>query len=408
MKDIYKVLLIAFLSRIIMFVVSTICNHLFTYVNANYMDVTSINSFPFIGQFDRWDSNIYIIIAHYGYPSGYPDVNTYFPQYAHSQFVPTLARAEWAFFPLYPMTVKVGAFLFAPFLSTTYSLMLSGFIISNTAFFVSVVFFYRLTQRLLKNSQVAVISTIFYAFCGGTVFMSAIFTEALFMALTLGSFYCLEEKKLDIATILGLFASLTRSDGFLIFIPFAIAAVLEFRENKKQSFKLLLASTIVASGYLSFNIVGYFQAGHVFPIQIIAHNLNWGVYPPITEQIYTLGSVTTPSISRPNIFQAFYIISIALMCLPTVYFFIKTRIVFTLEEETVKYWAFYAAMLCVIFMMSYLFSTIRYAIPLLPLYWVSAKIYNGNRSYGRVLLFLTISLSIIDAYLFEISTPYFL
>jgi hypothetical protein len=408
MKTLYKILLIVVVSRIVMFAVSTACNQSFAYVNPNYMKVDAINSFPFVGQFDRWDSEIYIGIARVGYPLGYPNLTTDFPQYAHSLVVPTLAKADWAFFPLYPAVMKLGAFLFTPILSTTHALMLSGFLISNIAFFVSVYFFYKLTEKLFKNPQLTVIATIFYAFCGGTIFLSAIFTEALFMALALGAFYYLEENKLPYAILLGLLASLTRSDGFLIAIPFVVAAIMKIKENKKLSLKLLSSSLLVASGYLWFNVAGYFAAGHVFPIQIIARDLNWQVYPPITQQILTLGSQVTPSMASPNIFQEFYIISLALFCAPIVYFVLRRKVVFSLEKETIKYWAFYAAMMYVIFMASYIMSTIRYAIPLLPIYWVAAKVYSENRNFGIAYLALAIFLSIIGAYLFEISTPYFL
>ena len=257
MKTIYKVLLIALLSRAVLFAVSTISNHSFAYVNPNYMDVASVNSFPFVGQFDRWDSDIYLRIANTGYPTGYPDV-AMFSQFKDSQAVPTLARAEWAFFPLYPAAMKAGSLLFVPFLSTAHALMLSGFLISNIAFFVSIFFFYRLSEKLFSKPRIAVVATTFYAFCGGAIFLSAIFTEALFMALMLGAFYYLEQNKLSGAVVFGLLASLTRSDGFLVAIPFAVAAILKFRENKKQSVALLASSIAVSSGYLWFNLAGYF------------------------------------------------------------------------------------------------------------------------------------------------------
>jgi hypothetical protein len=58
------------------------------------------------------------------------------------------------------------------------------------------------------------------------------------------------------------------------------------------------------------------------------------------------------------------------MCLPIVYFLLKAKLVFSVEKETVKYWAFYGAMIYVIFMLAYLPSTVRYAVVLLPMYWV--------------------------------------
>ena len=87
---------------------------------------------------------------------------------------------------------------------------------------------------------------------------------------------------------------------------------------------------------------------------------------------------------------------------------LKAKFVFSDEKETVKYWVFYGAMIYVIFMLAYLPSTIRYAVVLLPMYWVGAKIYDANRKAGIALLVLTIYQSIIGAYLFEVSTPYFL
>ncbi|MFA7398416.1 MAG: hypothetical protein GX799_04345 [Crenarchaeota archaeon] len=407
MKDIYKALLIAVISRAMLFAASTISNYAFTYVNPNYMDVSAIDSFPFIGQFDRWDSEIYINIARNGYSLGYPDVSS-FPQLAHAQNIPPLAMPEWAFFPLYPVAMQAGSILFTVFLSPVHSLMLSGFLISNLSFFISVIFFYKLTEKLFKNPKVAILSTVFYSFCGGAIFLSSIFSEALFMALTLGAFFFLEKNKISIAIALGILASLTRSNGFLIAIPFLVAAILSIRADKKRSLVLFASSVVVSSGYLWFNVAGYFAAGGVFPVHVIAHDLNWQAYPPITQQLITLGSQVTPDVGRPNIFQAFYIISLTLMCLPAVYFFIKQKTVISIEHETIKYWAYYGVMLYVIFVVSYLPSTVRYAIPLLPMYWVFAKVAVANRVAAVILLTLTIVLSIVGAYLLEISTPYFL
>ena len=89
-------------------------------------------------------------------------------------------------------------------------------------------------------------------------------------------------------------------------------------------------------------------------------------------------------------------------------FFIKQKTVISIEHETIKYWAYYGVMLYVIFVVSYLPSTVRYAIPLLPMYWVFAKVAVANQVAAVILLTLTIVLSIVGAYLLEISTPYFL
>jgi hypothetical protein len=152
---------------------------------------------------------------------------------------------------------------------------------------------------------------------------------------------------------------------------------------------------------LVWNLVGYYVAGRVFPIQEIARSANWGAYPPFISQFSYYQTST--------IFDEFLVTAIILIvALPTIYFMVKIKKVFTVESKTLKYWAFYASIVYVLFTQSFIFSIIRYAIPMLPIYWVSAKIYTKNRAIGLILLGLMVSLSIIGAYLFEIQSVYLL
>ena len=193
-----------------------------------------------------------------------------------------------------------------------------------------------------------------------------IYTEALFMALALGAFYFLEENKLPIAVFLGFLAAFTRSDGFLIFIPFFIYGLQQLRTSKLQSFKLLLSSAVVVSPYLLFNIAGYFLAGGVFPVQIIARDSNWGIYPFLISQF---GSIYCSTLN----FQAFDVLGLILVLLPVGYFLFSARKVFTEETKTLGYWVFYASMVYVLFTDAVVSNIARYAIPMLPIYWVLSK-----------------------------------
>jgi uncharacterized membrane protein YjdF len=50
----------------------------------------------------------------------------------------------------------------------------------------------------------------------------------------------------------------------------------------------------------------------------------------------------------------------------------------------------------------------RFAVTMLPIFWVSAKIYTKSRLAG-VILFVTMTVMlIIGAYLFETASPYFM
>ena len=78
----------------------------------------------------------------------------------------------------------------------------------------------------------ALVTIAFYSFWIGSVTLSAVYSESLFMALTLAAFYFLEKGRLYKATFFGFLASFTRSDGFLIFIPFVIYAIQELHNCK--------------------------------------------------------------------------------------------------------------------------------------------------------------------------------
>ena len=399
MKDNHKVLTIALASRILIIAVMLISSFVFAYSTSEHMVAKQMNT-PFVGMFMRWDSEYYLAIASHGYPLGYPNIHT-FPSLTAtgSPMPPKIANHLWAFFPFYPLAMAALAVVFKRFLTLTPSLMVSGVIVSNIAFFVSGYFFYKLTQKLF-GSRIALISTVFYCFWVGGVFFSAIYSEALFMALTLGAFYYLEENRLSNAVLLG-FLALLRSDGFLIFIPFLVYGLLQFRNSKPQSFKLMFSSAVVASPYLIFNIAGYLMAGGVFPVQLIARESNWGTYPLLTNQ-FAAPYVTIPS------YQAFDIAGLILVLIPIVYFLLTAEKIFADEKMTLGYWAFYGAMVYVLFTDSVISSVMRYAIPMLPIYWVFAKIYTKNRLIGVTLFGLSTAMLIIAAYFLETANIYFM
>jgi hypothetical protein len=120
----------------------------------------------------------------------------------------------------------------------------------------------------------------------------------------------------------------------------------------------------------------------VFPVHVVAHDSNWGLYPPLLSQFS--GFYFTPI---PTSVESFYLIGLAFMLLPLVYFITEVNNVFTVEAETLGYWAFYGGLLCMcIFFNATIFSILRYAVPLLPMYWVLAKIYTKKPVVGYIFL----------------------
>ena len=203
--------------------------------------------------------------------------------------------------------------------------------------------------------------------------------------------------------LLGFLASFTRSNGFLICIPFIIYAFQSIK-NKSKTIKLLISSAVVASPFLIFPFIGYMLIGGPFPITVIAHNL-WPNYHSLPAQLISI------SHSSSSLFL-FYVTGIALMLLPTAYFIIRLtrksiKAMLIQNEVQLKYWAFYASTISIILLdQSNLLSIIRYSVPMLPIYWVSAIIYTKSRIIGIAIFALMTGILVIGSYMFETGGPF--
>ena len=146
---------------------------------------------PLLAVWGRWDAEHYLTIARNGY-SGF----------------------EPAFFPLYPLLIRiVGA--------VTGSHLIAGLIISNTAAFFALLYLYKLIEHQY-NRHVAHRAVFYVSIFPTAIFFSAVYTESLFFALTVASFYYIRDHKWLTAGIIGFFAALTRVEGVLLVVPFAI------------------------------------------------------------------------------------------------------------------------------------------------------------------------------------------
>jgi hypothetical protein len=146
---------------------------------------------PLLAVWARWDAVHYLDIARRGY-----------------------IGTDMAFFPLYPVLIAfVGHFIGND--------LIAALIISNAAFFFGLLFFYKLVEH--EFTRAVAHRAIFYVSIFPTaVFFSAAYTESLFFALTVASFYYIREHRWLTAGAIGALAALTRVEGVLLAIPYAI------------------------------------------------------------------------------------------------------------------------------------------------------------------------------------------
>lgn len=153
----------------------------------------NISSNPLVLMWNRWDALWYTGIALHGY---WPEA--------------------LAFFPLYP--VLIAGVHWVTFLPVGFS----AIVVSNLALVFLVVTFYRLVSEYysagIARRSVGIMLLFPTAF-----FLSAGYSESLFLWLTTAAFLAARRGRFGWAGLLGMLATLTRNEGVFIAIPYLFA-----------------------------------------------------------------------------------------------------------------------------------------------------------------------------------------
>ncbi len=146
------------------------------------------------GSVDRFDSGYYLDIANHGFGA--------------------VSTGRLAFFPLYPLMIRMLTPL-------TGSAVIAGAAISLAAFAGALALLHRLTEREL-GGRAADATVLLLAFAPLSFFFTAIYTESLFLALSLGSVAAARAGRWRLACGLGALATLTRSTGVVLVLALAV------------------------------------------------------------------------------------------------------------------------------------------------------------------------------------------
>ena len=133
------------------------------------------------------------------------------------------AQFTQAFFPLYPLLIRALNQL-------VHNSILNGLIISNVSFLGSLWLLYKLA-RLDLSASAAKRTLIFLLVFPTSFFFASLYTESLFLLVTLASFYAARQRRWLLAGVLGALAAATRILGILL-IP---ALLIEYLASPKRS-----------------------------------------------------------------------------------------------------------------------------------------------------------------------------
>jgi Gpi18-like mannosyltransferase len=184
-----KSILPIYIATHVAFLILTYLATLFAFIPKNF-SLYSLSLSTLVESWDRWDSNHFVEIATKGYDVAY----------------------RTAFFPLYPMLESGLAYLI-------HSPFVAGLIISNLAGLGMLAVLYRLVEEDFDSKR-AYCTVLYFAVFPTAFFFAAAYNESLFLLFTLLSFYHIRRGHWWWAGLFGFLASLTRSAGLFLLLPF--------------------------------------------------------------------------------------------------------------------------------------------------------------------------------------------
>lgn len=180
-------------------------------------------SFDFWLSLAQWDGGHYFEIAKNGY----------------------LSLQNYAFFPLYPILIRLFKFIFLN------NLLLSGLFISNISFLLFLSIFYKLLKEKF-SAKIAYSTVITFITFPTTFFAVSYYSEGLFLLLIVCVFLFINRKNYLLGAVFAAFASLTRFVGIMLIVSlfYSYFAHLKFKlQNLNRQFLHLFVAFLGIASY---------------------------------------------------------------------------------------------------------------------------------------------------------------
>jgi Gpi18-like mannosyltransferase len=311
--------------------------------------------------FFRWDSGWYLAIVQNGY-----------------FYVPGL-QSSVAFFPLYPLLVKIFSFSIA-------DSRMTGIVISNIALFLAMICLLKLVRLDYEDENIALDSVVFALIFPTSFFLSVFYSESLFLFLSLACFYYARKHQWFLSSTAGYFAALTRTLGFSLFIPILIEYLTPTIPSNTKLAKIkkdILWLLMIPAGLLTYIFYLYVQFKE--PLAFLKAESAWS--RGFSLNLSTLMSIFNYDAFYAAIFGGFTVASILV-----VVYLVYRRV-------RLSYVIYVVVQLFFVFTSGIIESLPRYLCVLFPLF-LGFGLMARNKLFGDSLKFLSISLLTLFVILF--------
>jgi Gpi18-like mannosyltransferase len=279
------------------------------------------------------------------------------------------------FFPLYPALIRLTTFDFV-------YINLSALIVSNVGSGVAAVFLFKLA-KLDFDEGIAKKAVLYLCVFPTAYFLSAIYSEGLFLALTIASFYFARTGKWYATGILALLAALTRFGGLLL-IP---ALLIEYFHQKRWRLRSVDGKVLWVflsfAGFLIFLFINFQVAGN--PLAFVEiERTNWNqTFNPFAG----FGSALQFSISMPFPENTYTIAELAFAA-------------FGLSAVVVGFWLRFRLSYCVYMLLAWMLSVSmsqwmsvpRYMLAMFPMFILLATLTQKKTAQWAVTLLFSVLL----------------
>ena len=226
----------------------------------------------------------------------------WFLRIASGGYVPGDGSA--AFFPLYPLAIRVVAWL--PGIGAVGAALL----IANASFLGALIVLHALTRLEFASEgsgedesgdAMARRAVLFLAIFPTAFFFLAPYTEAPFLLLSVSAFWCARRDRWAWAAALAAAAALTRSIGVFVAVGLLVEAVLQWREGKPPLPRLAASA---AAGLAPLLYLAWWKAAHDDAWAPLRAQGNWG--RELTSPLTTLGR----AVRYANVFGTYWMVDL--------------------------------------------------------------------------------------------------
>lgn len=282
----------------------------------------------------RWDSFFYIDIASNGYYQ-----------------TPGEALSNIVFFPLYPLLIGI----FSIFTFNNYAL--TAWFISLFSLIGAVLFLNKFIKKYhpgINPHTTALYLLIFPT----SFFLNAVYTESLFLLLSLATFYYAKKSSFWLSGLFGMLAALTRVTGVLLFLPVAWELWVNRKKIKALPGKVI-ATLLIPTGTTLFFLYHYFKFNDItlfFKVQSA-----WGRSFSVNQShLSFFSSAATANFVLDTLFVVFSV----------------SMIVLSFRKKWTSYGIYMLSTVAVALSTGTLMSIGRYILVLFPMFIIAASIKN--------------------------------